>query len=177
MKSWMMLIAAGLAALALAACSDGALGPDEGLPGAPAISQSRVIVGNDDAYAVIANRGSGSVSVIDARSLAVKNLALTFEDDEPLSEPMYVVHVNSRVFVGDRANDRVAIFNRATLEVEGTLPAGQGVFHMWADPQGKQLWVSNDIDRTLTVLDPKQPSAIATVDLPADLLDMGGQAP
>ena len=106
---------------------------------------------------IVANRGSGTISVIDAGSKEVLDtLELPAAADEPTPEPMYVVHTHNhnRVFVGDRANDRVAVFDAATMTVEGTVPAGQGVFHMWADPQGKQLWVNNDIDNTTTVIDP-----------------------
>jgi YVTN family beta-propeller protein len=127
--------------------------------------------------AVIANRGSGTISVIDAKTLAVTHYDMPASGDDAMPEPMYVVNVRShnRVFVGDRANNRVAVFNARSFEVEGTVPAGNGVFHMWADPQGQQLWVNNDIDNTTTVIDPNGLSVIATVPTPADLVDLGGK--
>jgi DNA-binding beta-propeller fold protein YncE len=57
----------------------------------------------------------------------------------------------------------------------GTLPAGAGVFHMWADSRGKQLWVNNDVDNTSTVIDPRNMTVLGTVPTPADLVDMGGK--
>jgi YVTN family beta-propeller protein len=127
--------------------------------------------------AVIANRGSGTISVIDAKSLVVSEFDLPATGSEPQPEPMYVVHVESRnrVFVGDRANNRVAVFRARDFEIVGTVPAGNGVFHMWADPQGEQLWVNNDIDNTTTVIDPVALTVVTTVPTPMDLVSMGGK--
>lgn len=119
---------------------------------------------------VIANRGSGSISVIDARSdQLVDTIALPAGANAP--EPMYVVYSKKGgyVFVGDRANDRVVAFDADDYSVAATVPAGAGVFHMWADDRGRQLWVNNDIDKTVTVIDPVTLEVIATVDMPADL--------
>jgi YVTN family beta-propeller protein len=127
---------------------------------------------------VVANRGSGTISVIAAKSSqVVGTFDLPAAADEPTPEPMYVVSTatHNRVFVGDRANSRVAVFNANSFAVEGTVPAGQGVFHMWADQEGRQLWVNNDIDKTTTVIDPATLMVIATVPTPADLVSMGGK--
>ncbi len=117
---------------------------------------------------VVANRGSGTISVIDAQSLAV-TATVPLPGVSP--EPMYVVDVAAmgRVFVGDRANDHVVAFDSRTFDVLGTVSTGPGVFHMWADPQGRQLWVVNDIADAVTVIDPVDLSVIATVPMPADL--------
>lgn len=125
---------------------------------------------------VVANRNSGSISVIDTNT---DSLVGTFDlpagDNQP--EPMYVVDgpAKNRVFVGDRANDRVVVFNAEDFSVETTVPTGQGVFHMWADARNKQLWVNNDIDNTSTVINPNTLEVIATVPTPADLVAMGGK--
>ena len=90
---------------------------------------------------------------------------------------MYVVYVaaKNQVFVGDRANDRVVVFNANDFSVEATVGTGAGVFHMWADPQNKQLWVNNDIDNTSTVIDPVTFGTLATVPMPADLVMLGAK--
>ena len=87
---------------------------------------------------------------------------------------MLVSKQSNRVFVGDRANNQVVVFNAMDFSVETTIPVGQGVFHMWADPQGKQLWVNNDIDNTTSVIDLYSLQVIATVPTPADLVSMEG---
>ena len=131
---------------------------------------------DDSSYVVIANRGSGTISVIGTYN---DEVAGTY--DLPMGantpEPMYVVFVkqSNKVFVGDRANDQVVVFNAMDYSVETTIPVGQGVFHMWADPQGKQLWVNNDIGNTTSVIDLYSLQVIATVPTPADLVSMGGK--
>ena len=74
-----------------------------------------------------------------------------------------------------RANDRVVAFDERTFAVEGFAPCGQGVFHMWESPNGRQLWVNNDIDNTTTVINPRNLQVIATVPSPADLVALGAK--
>lgn len=125
---------------------------------------------------VVANRASGSISVI---SVQTDHLIGTYDlppgDNTP--EPMYVVYTRqgSHVFVGDRANNRVVAFDSRDFSVAAIIPTGAGVFHMWADPRGTQLWVNNDIDNTITVINPRTLHVITTFDLPADLVEMGGK--
>lgn len=123
---------------------------------------------------VVANRGSGSISVIDTQTdQLVDTIPLPDGDNPP--EPMYVVFSKKGnfVFVGDRANDRVVAFDAADYSVAGTVDTGAGVFHMWADDRDQFLWVNNDIDNTSTVIDPVSLEVITTVDMPADLLAKG----
>jgi len=125
---------------------------------------------------VIANRGSGSISVIDTKTDEVTGTyQLPASPNTP--EPMYIVYVKrgDRVFVGDRSNNQVVVFKASDYSVETTIPVGQGVFHMWADRVGKQLWVNNDIDNTTSVIDLRTLQVIATVPTPADLVSMGGK--
>jgi DNA-binding beta-propeller fold protein YncE len=81
----------------------------------------------------------------------------------------------NRVFVGDRANSRVVAFDARTFEVDGIVPAGQGVFHMWGNSATRELWVNNDIDNTTTVIDMRTLEVLATVPTPADLVADGGK--
>ena len=92
-------------------------------------------------------------------------------------EPMYVVYVKTarRVFVGDRANNRVVVFRSTDYSVETSVAAGNGIFHMWADNAGRQLWINNDIDNTISIIDPGTLQTIATACLPTDLIAMGGK--
>ncbi len=123
---------------------------------------------------VVANRASGSISVIDAATARlVGTYALPAAANTP--EPMYVTASTSgdRVFVGDRGNDRVVVFDSSDWSVVGTVPAGAGVFHMWTGPGDRQLWVNNDIDNTTTVIDPTRLEVMATVATPPDLVAAG----
>jgi DNA-binding beta-propeller fold protein YncE len=125
---------------------------------------------------VVADRGSGTISVISTKS---DELLGTFElplgDNPP--EPMYVyaAPLQRRVFVGDRANDRVVAFDSRTFEVVGMAGTGRGVFHMWGSTARGQLWVNCDIDNTTTVVDMRTLETVATVPTPADLVSLGGK--
>lgn len=123
---------------------------------------------------VVANRAAGTISIINTSTDQVVD-TISLPGSSP--EPMYVVytHVTHQVFVGDRANNSVVVFNADDFSVEGTIPTGNGVFHMWADPQNSQLWVNNDVDNTATVIDPTTMQVITTVPMPADLVIDGGK--
>lgn len=125
---------------------------------------------------VVANRASGTISIINGKTdEVIKTISLPSASDQ--AEPMYVVHTpeSNRVFVGDRANNRVIVFDDKSFDIEGYVPAGNGVFHMWADPSDAQLWVNNDIDNTSTVIDPETLEVLATVAMPADIVTLGGK--
>ena len=91
---------------------------------------------------------------------------------------MYVVAVNGFVYVGDRMNNWVAVFKASKnfrFDIVKVMPAGQGVFHMWADASGERLWLNNDIDNTITVYNLKSHVPIKTIDIPSDLVSLGGK--
>ncbi len=124
---------------------------------------------------VVANRGSGSISVIEPHSNRLLGTHELPPGPNP-PEPMYVVDGGyRRVLVGDRSNDRVVVFDKLEFRALGSVPAGKGVFHMWASEGRQQLWVNNDIDKTSTVIDLRSLAVIATVDMPADLVAQGGK--
>lgn len=137
------------------------------VPATTAAAQGRDL----DDVVVVANRGSGDVSVIDTRSLEVRDVDLPGE-----AEPMYVNHDwrHGRVLVGDRASSRVFALDQRTFDVVGEVTVGAGVFHQWTDPLRNQLWVVGDTSNTVTVVDTRTLSPIATIDIPADLVDRGG---
>jgi DNA-binding beta-propeller fold protein YncE len=69
---------------------------------------------------VVANRGCGTISVIDAAGDDVVRTAPLPHGRAP-AEPMYVAAdpVSERFFVGDRANDRVVAYDGRSLEPVG----------------------------------------------------------
>ncbi|RVU90293.1 YncE family protein [Flavobacterium columnare] len=110
----------------------------------------------------VANRNSSSISFFDANTNVVTStLKITN------SEPMYLVFVPSKdkLYVGDRKNKQVHIINPSTKKLESSINVGNGVFHMWADELGKQLWVNNDIDNAISVIDLATSSVIKTINL------------
>ncbi len=129
----------------------------------------------DGGKIVVANRASGTISVISTADLSVETYALPPGGATP--EPMYVFYSpNGRsVLVGDRANDRVVAFDANNFAVLGTAQAGSGVFHMWGSRATGELWVNNDLDNTTSVIDMATLETVTTVATPADLVAMGGK--
>jgi DNA-binding beta-propeller fold protein YncE len=136
----------------------------------PAATGAAAGSGGDDVV-VVANRGSGDVSVIATGSLDVHDVDLPGE-----AEPMYVSHDprHDRVLVGDRASSSVVALDEDAFEVVQHIGVGDGVFHQWLDPQREQLWVVGDTSRTVTVVDTRQLTTITTIDIPTDLVERGG---
>lgn len=99
---------------------------------------------------VTANRNSSDISFINANNNELLE-SLFIEG----SEPMYVVYVKQkdRLYVGDRASNKVHIINPNSRKVIGSINTGNGMFHMWADKKGDRLWVVNDIDNSISAID------------------------
>jgi YVTN family beta-propeller protein len=111
---------------------------------------------------VVANRGGASISYIDASTNQVVHTQAI-----PGSEPMYAVYVASkdRLYVGDRAQSKVHIIDPATHTVEKSIGVGNGVWHMWADGKSRQLWVTNDLDKSVSVIDLASDVVVNTIPL------------
>ena len=141
------------------------------LPTAPLGANSADYVRSDSAV-VVANRGSGDISVIDTESLAVHNVDLPGD-----AEPMYVSHdrKSSRVLVGDRAASALVVFDDETFDVVASLQVGDGVFHQWLDTNRGQVWVVGDTSQTVTVVDSGKLEVLSTIDIPSDLVAQGGK--
>lgn len=121
----------------------------------------------------VANRVGGSISVIDVSTDTVIN-TITLPNN---GEPMYVNYVdyNRQVFIGDRANNLVLVFDADSKELADTINAGNGVFHQWISPDSRQFYVNNDIDLTTSVINSVTLQAVNEIDMPTDLATLGGK--
>jgi YVTN family beta-propeller protein len=124
---------------------------------------------------LVANRGSASISVIDVKTDTSTSIPLVGGTNTP--EPLSLAYSAAfrRVFVGDRANNRVVVLSGNDFAQESTVSTGAGLFHMWASDTVDQLWVVNDIDKTVTVIDTVTLDVITTIPMPADLIGLGGR--
>jgi len=127
-------------------------------------------VDNVENRVVVANRASGTVSVINSENDKV----ISTHDMPNDGEPMYVVYnsLNNTYLVGDYQG-YVSAFNANDFSHTGSVEVGNGVFHMWISPDNQQLWVNNELDRTISVINPTTLEKIATVEIPTDLFDLG----
>lgn len=123
----------------------------------PSISGSRFAV---------ANRGANTITLIDADNEQTLEIEL-----EAGSEPMYAVDLESdEVWIGDRGHDRILVYDKLRLRRIDEIPTGKGVFHMWKHPDLGQLWVVNDIDKTMTVISMSTREVLATVPIPKEFM-------
>lgn len=130
-----------------------------------------------DGQIVVANRGSGNLSVLDEQTgEVIRSVDLPFSDGDNFPEPMYIQNLRStnEIAVDDRANNRVVFFDKATFEVTAIVETGSGNFHLAADLKETQLWVVNDIDDTLTVIDPQTKTEISRVFLSETVIGANG---
>ncbi len=119
---------------------------------------------------VIANRASGTISVINSDTDQIEQ-TISLPNN---GEPMYVVYndLSNTILVGDY-NGRVVGYDGMSLNFAGSANAGAGVFHMWLSPDNQQLWVNNELDKTISVINPNTYATISTFSIPADLLALG----
>lgn len=132
---------------------------------------NRIRLNSNQGQIVVANRGSGNLSILNETTGAVID-TVDLPASAGMGDPTYVTYLNrtNEVAVADRANNQVVFFNRTTFAVTGTVATGAGNFHMMADLKETQLWVVNDIDNTLTVIDPKTKAELERVQLPDTLI-------
>ena len=124
---------------------------------------------------VVTNRGAASISVINAATHSVTHYPLPSGSAVP--EPMYPAFIpgSQRLYVGDRGNNRVVMFDAPDYSVLGEIPVGAGVFHMWAEKSHGQLWVNNDVDKSISIINTATNAVITTISTPTDLNDLGGK--
>jgi DNA-binding beta-propeller fold protein YncE len=124
---------------------------------------------------VVTNRGAGSISVINAATHGVNHHPLP--TGGAAAEPMYPAFspASQQLYVGDRGNNRVVRFDALDYSVLGEIPVGRGVFHMWADAARGQLWVNNDIDKSISIINTSTNTVTTTISTPTDLNDLGGK--
>ncbi len=118
-------------------------------------------------YFLVANRGSGTVSVFNARTTAFIQ-DINMPDDN--AQPTYLAHskFNNSIYVGDFANRKVVYFDANSFEIKGEIEIEEGAFHMWINDRAGQLWINNIVSKTTSVIDLRTNSLIENISLPTD---------
>ncbi|NER82859.1 MAG: beta-propeller fold lactonase family protein, partial [Leptolyngbya sp. SIO1D8] len=124
-------------------------------------------------HIVVANRASGDLAILnESTGMLLGNVTLPIGSENAAGEPMYISFLNrtDEVAVADRANNQVVFFDHSTYEVTNTVATGAGNFHMVANLKETQLWVVNDIDNALTIIDPQTKIELERIRLPEELI-------
>ncbi len=114
---------------------------------------------------LVANRGSSTVTVYDARNTNfITNITLP----DLNAEPTYLAHSrdNGFFYVGDYANSKVLYYDKRNYQLAGEIAVGMGAGHMWLNDHVGQLWVNNSVSKTTSVIDIETNTLKATIPLP-----------
>jgi YVTN family beta-propeller protein len=118
----------------------------------------------DNKFAVVTNTASNTVSIIDNASL--KKLGDIKVGNTPLkavwvskAERFYVASVNDSV---------ISVVDPVKLVVDTTIEVGPGAVDVAADPQGRYVWVVNQLDAKVYVIDSATNSKIAFATVTAE---------
>jgi DNA-binding beta-propeller fold protein YncE len=135
------------------------------------LEQTLVRLNPNQGHVVVANRATGNLSILHESTGQVLG-TVDLPAGDGTGDPTYIAALNrtNEVAVADRANNQIVFFDRSTYEITDTVATGAGNFHMWVDLKETQLWVVNDIDNTLTVIDPKTKTELERVPLPESLI-------
>ncbi|CAA0107216.1 Uncharacterised protein [BD1-7 clade bacterium] len=115
----------------------------------------------------VANRADNTITLVDVAAEREMHIEL-----EPGSEPMYAQnpYYSNEIWIGDRGHSRVLVYDALRLRRIAEIPTGEGVFHMWNHGTLRQMWVVNDVDKTLTVISLDTKEVLTTVAMPTDLV-------
>jgi YVTN family beta-propeller protein len=107
----------------------------------------------------VANRGSGTISVVNAVDHGV--IATIRVGSGPLG--LAVSPDGSRVYVANRGGNRVEIVDTATNMVAGTVPVGSGPYGIAVHPDGSRVYATNRFSGTVSVVDTAACKVVATI--------------
>lgn len=118
-------------------------------------------------YFLVANRGSSTISVFDAKTTDFKN-EITLPDEG--AQPTYLAYSrrNNNVYVGDFVNKKVIYYDANSFALKGEIMIEEGAFHMWINDRVNQLWINNIVSKTTSVIDLYSNTVISNIPLPAN---------
>lgn len=124
---------------------------------------------------VVANRGDGTLSVIDTTiDQVVRTITLPSVIGTP--EPMGVIATpqNQLFWVTDRGQNAIWAFNSRNYMPLEVFAVGAGPGHTHSDPAGKALWVVNETSKSMSIFRARTLQFVKTIPIPAALAEVGG---
>lgn len=118
----------------------------------------------DGRYAAVTNTKANSVSLFDTQTL--KKLADITVPGTPL-KPVWVAKAE-RFYVAAINDSALSVIDPIQLKVESQIDAGRGVTELAADPDGRYVWVINQLQNKAFVIDAADNRKIAYANLPAE---------
>ena len=105
-------------------------------------------------YVLIPNRSDSTLTLVSTPSGEILK-KITSEDTGFEFEPIYASSLAQykMVAVSDRKNSQLMFFDNKTFKLLGTVPASEGMFHMWPTPEQKEVFAVADIDRVVDAIE------------------------
>lgn len=117
----------------------------------------------DETKLYVANIGSGSVTVIDRASDAVRSV-----ETGAGAEGIDIAPDGKHVWVSNRGADSISVLSTASDEVVASFPSGGKMpIRVAFTPDGRSVWVSNARSASVTVFDAAQRELVATIEVGA----------
>jgi YVTN family beta-propeller protein len=115
----------------------------------------------DSSHVYITLQGTDKLAAIDLVKMEVQWV-------EPVGKtPAGVIWHNGKLLVANMGSDDVVVVNPATGAVERRIQIGRGTHQIFAQPDGKLLWVNSRVDGATTALDPKTLNVVRTYNVPS----------
>jgi len=115
----------------------------------------------DSSHVYITLQGTDKLAAIDLVKMEVQWV-------EPVGKtPAGVIWHNGKLLVANMGSDDVVVVNPASGAVERRIQIGRGTHQIFAQPDGKLLWVNSRVDGATTALDPKTLNVVRTYNVPS----------
>jgi YVTN family beta-propeller protein len=118
----------------------------------------------DNKFAAITNTAANTVSIIDKANL--KNMADIKVGSTPL-KPIWVSKAE-RFYITSINDSTMSVIDPAKLAVEAQIDVGRGAIDVAVDPQGRYVWVVNQLDSKAYVIDSATNTKVAFANLTAE---------
>lgn len=124
-----------------------------------------LVPSRDETKLYVSNTGSGTVSVIDRKSGAVKSVATG-----PGTEGIWISPDGREVWVTSRGNSQISVIDTAKDEVVATLPSGgNGPARVRFTPDGRQVWILNPGSREVAAFDARSRKVLGSTVVAPDV--------